>query len=244
MSSASPLKLYIAGKWGDRAHIADVMQLFIGNKYQITHDWTAVEEEDKKSVENLQAFAESDIEGVCSADCLIIIITDKNYEYRGTCTEMGAALALNKKVFVVGSSGSKFATNIFINHVLVKCVDTVNDVFTELRVICDKCDGVAGRYEVCVDCEKVICHRCDPPGYRFINDWCELDNHCCKCNKMVCESCAVYCYHCASEDSPKTYCDSCEPESYDEIECESGIHLNYTCGKHEDLICLECKYDI
>jgi hypothetical protein len=235
-----PLKLYVAGKWGDKAVIASVIRIFEMAGHEITHNWTHVEEEDKKSDTALQMFAEMDIEGVTEADCMIAVITDMDYPYRGTCTEMGAALALKKKVFVIDFyKESGFSSNIFINHPLVTRFKNITSVIEALRVICDECSRPAGRYERCVDCDTAICTCCVGAEYYTIDGWCEIKYHCVQCKKMVCECCVTYCIICALLDNSDSYCNDCTPETFTENNCDK--HSGMACNDHRHDGCFACE---
>lgn len=115
------VKIYVAGKWYDKTTIKICIEILKSEGFEITHDWTATEEEDKKTDKDCARFAMMDLKGVMDADAIVVIITDANYPYRGTCVECGAALACNKPVFVITLvPNAAFNTNIFMKHPLVK----------------------------------------------------------------------------------------------------------------------------
>jgi hypothetical protein len=62
---------------------------------KITHNWTL--ERDKPREEA----AQFDIEGVCSCHIFLAVMDNPTYPYRGTFTELGAALALGKPILLV-----------------------------------------------------------------------------------------------------------------------------------------------
>lgn len=107
------LKFYVAGKWADRENISRIMDDLVKQGHTITWDWTRFE---TVSSDRNAECAYHDIEGVKECDIFVAIMTDKNYEYRGTFTELGAALALEKKVYVLGSSHNKCAESCFWHH--------------------------------------------------------------------------------------------------------------------------------
>lgn len=129
------VKVYVAGKWGDRHIIADVICQLEEKGIEITHNWTTSEvfDDDKKTEEYAVLYSELDIDGVRRADVMIAIITDPDYAYRGTCTELGAALGLRKPVYVIDPyDNSGFASNIFSKHRLVKKVDHISELIAIL----------------------------------------------------------------------------------------------------------------
>lgn len=96
-------KLYIAGKWFDRQRLGEIIDLFAkSDEYQITHDWTKEEVPSVRTRKINQRFAFLDLEGVRQADLVIADLTDPEYMYRGTWTEIGCALSRRKPVITVG----------------------------------------------------------------------------------------------------------------------------------------------
>ena len=117
--------LYVAGKWADKHIIKTYMNFFTKEGHVITHDWTVVEEEDKRTREDLAKYAELDVQGVKKADYLIILITDPEYAYRGTSCELGVALACQKPVIIVNLTNGTpdFFKSIFPFHKSVRILD-------------------------------------------------------------------------------------------------------------------------
>lgn len=133
------MKVYVAGKWEDRSHIKEVMNKLIELGNQITVDWTNHEFGADGVIGDHEDFAIEDLEGVKNCDALVAI-ADKDFAFKGMYCEIGAALALDKLVFVVG----KYANScIFINHPLVeKCMDVeelyeyINEIYYIRKVLC------------------------------------------------------------------------------------------------------------
>jgi hypothetical protein len=116
-------KVFVAGKYGDRLLLRERMKALHNLGYVITHDWTYIDADtntdtntDKKI--SKQDIAMMDVNGVKTCDILIVILDDKNYPYRGTMTELGIAIGLNKKIFVVISNEAKetMMTNIYLHY--------------------------------------------------------------------------------------------------------------------------------
>jgi nucleoside 2-deoxyribosyltransferase len=112
---------------------------------EVTHDWTSFEEtygdgtnlqqlrekigrwqdlhDDIRTATDQQRYgmyAMFDIEGVRDADAVIMIIDQPDYEYRGTFTELGAALVSGKPVTIVGPDKVHASTNVFYWHPDIK----------------------------------------------------------------------------------------------------------------------------
>jgi len=239
------MDLYVAGKWADKSVIGEKIKILESNGYKITHNWTTIEEEDKKSIDDLRKFAAFDINGVKEASCLVVIITDKDYPYRGTCTELGAALGLGKEVFVVDPfENSGFSSNIFANHALVSKHKTLDDVLEALKIECNECLDIAGRHEKCSGCECVICSKCLDKEFHPVTEWCDIEWKC-KCKKLVCSVCAIFCHDCANEGEEfSVFCTECCPDNMIDNVCKYS-HDWSTCGKHEKMKieCGSCRAD-
>ncbi len=131
-----PYKFYVAGKWSDMKLIGEYIHTLTEMGHECTHDWTAVEQMTRTS-ETLGSYAERDIEGVKKADVVIFMFTDTSYAYRGTFTELGCALALDKKIIAISTDVTIsddstpdepcFKTNCFYHHPSINHVATWED---------------------------------------------------------------------------------------------------------------------
>jgi nucleoside 2-deoxyribosyltransferase len=117
------MKIYVAGKWEDRANVRKLMDKLESQGHVITHDWTTTEEalstysdELNKNSDVLTRYAVLDTEGVRDSDILVALI-DKDYHYAGTYGEIGMAVIAGKEVCAIGENNSHF---IFFHHPLVK----------------------------------------------------------------------------------------------------------------------------
>ena len=114
------LKVYVAGKWGDRERILKRIREVEAMGYEITYVWPL---DEHASFENA---ARNEINAVKRCDIFIAIMDDPDYSYRGTFTELGCALGLGKTVFVVSpplptygmgeSETYQCASNCFYKH--------------------------------------------------------------------------------------------------------------------------------
>lgn len=114
------MKVFVSGKFDDK--------LFIKNKiielqqlgHEITFDWT-VFEDDTCNEDLAKIAAINDIDGVKKCDVHIIIISDKDYVYRGTFTELGCSLGLNKKILIWCPFDTAYCmSNPFYYHPLIR----------------------------------------------------------------------------------------------------------------------------
>jgi nucleoside 2-deoxyribosyltransferase len=126
------MKLYVAGKWADRDKINEIIENLEANGHTITHNWTKFEGSNSRP-EMKSQFAVMDIDGVRNADAYVGIMTDAVYPYRGSMTEMGAALGLGKPVYVVAPTTSQLEATCFFHHPLIRKFTTLEALMTELN---------------------------------------------------------------------------------------------------------------
>ena len=136
------MSVYVAGKWGDSEKISKKIRELEKLGISITLNWTKCKEEncnkeqqliaddtlynepfDNKELnpvkhrKELQRDAEEEINAVRDANYIIAIMDDPEYTYRGTFTEVGASLGLNKTVFIYNpNEQSRCMTNCFYWH--------------------------------------------------------------------------------------------------------------------------------
>ncbi len=244
--SESPIqnyrKIYVAGKWMDKELIHTYIKQFEEKGYTITHDWTQIETGDVHTQEELAGFAAADIKGVVDADALVTIITDISYPYRGSCSELGAALATNKKVFVLNLANTHtgYHSNIFAKHALVSHYLDLSALLRDLQEDCESCITPLGLHTTCATCEAVACNACVMADSHYLEDWLETSNKCSTCKKYICASCVILCYDCANEgEDYNTYCDSCVPNDIQPVVCRH--HTWFSCKKHASHECGTCR---
>jgi nucleoside 2-deoxyribosyltransferase len=132
------MKIYVAGKWSHKDFITEQMKLLQEMGYQITHNWTK-NESITRSPEELSKFAELDVNGVLHADVVLVYMTDKDYPYRGTFTEIGVALGSNKQILIVCPDKDSYCrTNCFFYHPHIKHFDTVGMEMGYLNTLINK----------------------------------------------------------------------------------------------------------
>jgi len=117
------MKYYIAAKFEDIYRV-NVVKNFLENLgHTITHDWAAVELPKDISKKFLQVSAVHDFKGVVDADAVIFLFLEE-LEYCGALVEFGMALALQKKVTIIGHACDKC---IFMNLPTITQFDTVGE---------------------------------------------------------------------------------------------------------------------
>lgn len=84
--------------------------------------------------------AQLDARGVESCNTFVAFIDDPHYAYRGTFFELGMAIGLGKRVFVVTpthlqSNSSYFWNMTFYHHPSIRRVSSKEDVFQILESI-------------------------------------------------------------------------------------------------------------
>lgn len=92
-------KFYLAGKFTHKDTCNEKIQLLEDLGFINTWNWTQVEKHNVDH-ETMGYYAVKDIDGVVNADFLVVIIDDKDYAYRGTFTEIGAALAKKIPIYM------------------------------------------------------------------------------------------------------------------------------------------------
>lgn len=128
-------KFYLAGKWDDHEDLsAKVAQIEADSPMRVTHAWM------RKNIGlSIINDAISDIRGVQLCDVFIAVFSDPNYPYRGTFTELGAALALTKLVFIVcpdDTDDVKFScrTNVFFHHPFIHHVKNWEQLLIDIGI--------------------------------------------------------------------------------------------------------------
>lgn len=94
------MKFYIASKLGNYGQVRKLSGILKSAGWVHTYDWTAdwIQHSSTKAVDckTLEAIALNEYNGVKEADVVIVLTP----EGRGTHTEFGMAIALNKKVYI------------------------------------------------------------------------------------------------------------------------------------------------
>ena len=111
------MKFFVSGKFEDRKNVRKLMDKLEGLGHTIAHDWTADEETDEGYP---VVHAMNDLRGVQVCDALVGRFIEKNH-YRGSLAELGAALGLDTRVYIIGHGADEC---IFVNHPrVIRCSD-------------------------------------------------------------------------------------------------------------------------
>lgn len=97
------LRVYVAGRTNDIHRIRQIQYICRQVGWTITYDWTENVEAQlarpEKDPELLAEYAANDIQGVWNADLVIVMCSPA---LLGTAIEMGAAIILGRRVWLVG----------------------------------------------------------------------------------------------------------------------------------------------
>jgi nucleoside 2-deoxyribosyltransferase len=128
------MKIYLAGKYADRVKLGVKRDELRCLGHSITHDWMTYESSGPNTPEKLGEFAKFDIDGVMQSDVVVQVLDDPEYAYRGTFTELGAAIASNKYIVMVLPAGEmKCKENVFCYHPAIHHVETWEGAKTILQ---------------------------------------------------------------------------------------------------------------
>lgn len=120
------MKIYVAGKWEDREAVRELQKALIDMGHEITVDWTYHEKDD---VGYPQTYAQDDVRGVQEAEAYIGLFLREN-NYKGALVELGVALGLNKKTYIIGHA---IDSCLFVSHKLVTQFNTVEEFLDHIR---------------------------------------------------------------------------------------------------------------
>lgn len=128
LSNFYKIKLFVSGKWSDKEKVHQQIRELESMGCLITHDWTQVEQSNRDS-KALGEYAAYDINGVTQSNIHVVLMEDPEYAYRGTFTEIGAALALGKRVILMCPFEEGYCTtNVFFHHPRIEHVKTWDEV--------------------------------------------------------------------------------------------------------------------
>jgi len=118
------MSVYLAGKYSDIEGIRENIEKIRSNGIEISYDWTIRAERNKNQLrlgEDLGSDAEEDIKGVMNAEWTIIMMTDKEYVYRGSFCELGASLSRDirkgkRRTIIISEDGVSASSCCFYYH--------------------------------------------------------------------------------------------------------------------------------
>lgn len=118
--------VYVAGKWEDRKRAKVCMQKAEGCGLKVVLDWTNHEENGEEA---LRKWSQLEVEAIRKCSTAIFLF-DWQAHYRGALVELGVALALKKRVVIVGCEADACA---FCFHPSVERVTTFDKAIELLR---------------------------------------------------------------------------------------------------------------
>ena len=113
------MRVYVAAKSEEAPRARALMTALESRGHVVTHDWTRESAEGLDGparIEYLRRCAFADVEGVVSADALVIICHPKG---SGQYTELGIAIGLGKPIIVMDRARS---SNIFLNLPIIDVI--------------------------------------------------------------------------------------------------------------------------
>lgn len=124
------MKFYIASRFGNKEEVRKIIEFLRERGHDVSMDWTVHEsiKPFEKNMERAKRYAIEDIDGVRDCDVFILISDEAG---TGMYIELGVAIALDKRIFVVGEHTER---TIFYFHPKIQRRDSIEDVFRELRI--------------------------------------------------------------------------------------------------------------
>lgn len=123
------MKFYVAARFSDKNKVKEINKLILDKGYKLSGDWTDHVKTDsyEKQIERSRKYAIEDVDAVINCDVFVLLLNEKGGT--GSSTELGIALALNKKIYAIGDH---IGNNMFNFHPLVNQRNTIEDVLKEL----------------------------------------------------------------------------------------------------------------
>jgi len=119
------MRFYIAGKWEEYELIGKYAAMITERGHEVTHAWYSTNVGPNIS---LMAASIADLRGVMDADCCVFVF-ERKLPYSGAMSELGAALALGKLIYVIGLGG---AQNVFTHHPNITSVTSFEELLEKL----------------------------------------------------------------------------------------------------------------
>lgn len=132
------VKVFIGGKWDDKKQIKQYISDITNKGHVIVHDWTTYETAITKEMPLMAKIA---IDGIIKANIVIIIMTDPNYAYRGTFTELGCAIGVNqvtqsKQIYLLcPDTKAVCRENVFFHHPSIVHFTSWDDIIKKISDI-------------------------------------------------------------------------------------------------------------
>jgi len=142
----SQSSVYVAGCFDDYVEIRKIQGILREHGFVISYDWTeraekTIRERTLRSNLTMSEEATLDLQGVEKADWTILIITQKDYVYRGTFCELGASILRDRMLNKIGHTiilsnpdEDTYAKSLcFFHHPDVIHLSTIEEAILKLR---------------------------------------------------------------------------------------------------------------
>lgn len=131
------MKFYVASKLENYEQVRYVSNKLKENDWIHTYDWTQHGSVKSVSTEKLKEVAIKEFQGVVDAD-VVIVLTPQG---RGTHVELGAVIALNKKVFIWHEDDKYFqrtddTSSFYWLPNINRCCSSIDD-FIDILIKCE-----------------------------------------------------------------------------------------------------------
>lgn len=131
------MKFYIASSLKNYQQVRDLSCLLKKAGWEHTYDWTTLCPVQETGIEKLKSIGEKEYDGIKQSDVVIILTP----EGRGTHTELGIAIALNKKVYLCHHDDTYFKCDdntsaFYWLSQVIQFIGNTEDIASELLKSC------------------------------------------------------------------------------------------------------------
>ena len=121
------MNVYVASKFENQVPVKKLQSLLKNAGHTISYDWTSENPDWSR-----RTMAEKDLDGVISADAIVLICYPK---LSGAMVELGICIATRKHIVVVDSRRTGCNKCIFYDLPMIKHVRTIEDAVKEINLI-------------------------------------------------------------------------------------------------------------
>jgi len=128
------MNIYVSGKFAHREHVIEIVDLLTVSGHHVnTFDWSV---HVSNTFKKRETGVINNMEDIKLCDILIAVMPNPDSIYKGTWVEIGAALALDKKVVILGRD----IKSIYIAHPNISMYNLkdMNEAFSELDIILEE----------------------------------------------------------------------------------------------------------
>lgn len=129
------MKIFVSGKFADKVKINNIIEDLEKLGYIITFNWTQYDEIDDTG-EKKRIAGILDADGVKDADMHICILDDPHHTYRGTFTEIGISIGLDKPIVIYSPhDNADYRETPFLYHPNITCYTDWYDFWNYLTIV-------------------------------------------------------------------------------------------------------------